>query len=70
MTKVIKFNEFMTGEYKVKAKQRKQKIMKNSAKLAAASILPIATCGTVGTLGFAMKAFACTANVAVPTSAL
>ena len=69
MTKVIKFNEFMSGEYKVKVKQKKQKIIKNTAKLAAASILPITTCGTIGTLGFAMKTFACTTNIAVPASA-
>lgn len=68
MTKVIKFNEFMTGEYKVKAKERKQRIIKKTTKLASAAILPLATGGTIGTVGFAMKAFACTSNVAIPVS--
>lgn len=65
MAKAIKFNEFMSGEYKVKEKKRKQKRIRKASKIASAAILPLATCGTVGTLGFAMKAFAST-TVVVP----
>lgn len=68
--KVIKFGEFMSGDYKVKAKQRKQRIIKATTKLATASILPLATGGTIGTIGFAMTAFACTTNTAIPAMAL
>lgn len=68
MTKVIKFDEFMSGDYKVKAKERKHRIIKKTTKLVGAAILPLATGGAVGTLGFAMKAFASTTN-AVPVSA-
>ncbi|PLS04009.1 hypothetical protein [Neobacillus cucumis] len=59
-SKRISFNEFMSGNYKVKEKQRRQNVIKNTTKLASAAILPLATCGAVGTLGFAMKAFAAT----------
>jgi hypothetical protein len=59
-SKTIKFNEFLSGEYKAKEKQRKQRIIKDTTKIASAAILPIVTCGAVGTLGFAMKAFAAT----------
>lgn len=58
MAKTINFNEFMTGEYKVKEKAKKKKRMRNAAKIASAAILPVATCGAVGTLGFAVKTFA------------
>lgn len=67
MPKVIKFNEFMSGEYKVKEKEKKQKRISKATKLAIAAILPLATCGAVGTLGFAMTAIA--ATNAVPVSA-
>ncbi|MEH7482604.1 hypothetical protein V7157_16415 [Neobacillus drentensis] len=60
--KTIKFGEFMSGEYKVKDKQRKQRIIKNTTKIASAAILPILTCGAVGTLGFAVRAFAATTS--------
>jgi hypothetical protein len=67
MSKVISFNEFMTGEYKVKDKEKNRKRIAKATKLATAAILPLATCGAVGTVGFAMKAFAMTANVPVTT---
>ncbi|MCM2533308.1 hypothetical protein NDK43_14015 [Neobacillus pocheonensis] len=67
MPKVIKFNEFMSGEYKVKEKEKKQKRISKATKLAIAAILPLATCGAVRTLGFAMTAIA--ATNAVPVSA-
>lgn len=68
--KAIKFGEFMSGEYKVKEKEKKQRVIKTTTKLLTASILPVATCGAVGTLGFAMTAMAATTNTmsAVPVS--
>ena len=52
----IKFSEFMSGEYKVKEKARKQRIVKNTVRVATASILPIVSAGTIGTVGFALAA--------------
>jgi hypothetical protein len=65
MSKVISFNDFMSGDYKVKEKEKKQKRVKRVAQLASAAVLPLATCGAVGTLGFAMKAFAMTNTIPV-----
>jgi nitrate reductase NapE component len=65
MERVYKFNEFMSGEYKVKEKQKRQRRAKKVTQLAAAAVLPVATCGAVGTIGFAMKAFAATNAVPV-----
>jgi hypothetical protein len=65
MTKVMKFNEFMSGDYKLKDKEKKQKRIAKVTKLATAALLPLATCGAVGTVGFAMKAFAMTNDVPV-----
>jgi nitrate reductase NapE component len=64
-TKVIKFNDFISGDYKVKEKEKKKRRMANTTKLATAALLPLATFGAVGTLGFTMKAFAMTASVPV-----
>jgi hypothetical protein len=55
MAKVIKFNEFMNGEYKVKENERKQKRNKKLMSLGMAAILPVATCGTVGLAGLIIK---------------
>jgi hypothetical protein len=66
-SKRINFNEFMNGDYKVKDKERKQRIIRKTTKIASAAILPLATCGAVGTLGFAMTALAATTN-ALPVS--
>src|SRR5437764_9036143 len=55
MTKLIKFNEFMSGEYKAKEKERKQKRNKKLMKLGMAAVLPVATCGTVGVAGLIIK---------------
>jgi hypothetical protein len=63
--KVIKFNEFMTGEYKAKDRAKKRAKRDKTIKLASAALLPLATGGAVGTLGFAMKAFAATGAVPV-----
>jgi hypothetical protein len=65
MAKVIPFRDFMTGDYKVKEKEKKKKRMDKTIKLASAALLPLATGGAVGTLGFAMKAFAATNVVPV-----
>jgi nitrate reductase NapE component len=68
-TKKINFNEFMNGDYKVKEKEKKQRIIRKTTKLATSAILPIATLGAVGTLGFAMTALAATTNtMAVSTT--
>ncbi|ULT55384.1 hypothetical protein L1999_20080 [Neobacillus drentensis] len=63
--KTIQFHDFMTGEYKVKEKKRRNNRVKKVAHLASAAVLPLATCGAVGTLGFAMKAFAATTSTPV-----
>jgi hypothetical protein len=63
--KTISFNDFMSGDYKVKDKAKKQKRIAKVTKLATAALLPLATCGAVGTVGFAMKAFAMTNDVPV-----
>jgi nitrate reductase NapE component len=65
--KTIQFREFMSGDYKVKEKEKRKNIIRKTTKIACAAILPLATCGAVGTLGFAMTAFASTNN-AVPVS--
>jgi nitrate reductase NapE component len=63
--KTIKFQDFMTGEYKVQEKKRRKQRAAKVTQLASAAILPLATCGAVGTFGFAMKAFAATNAVPV-----
>lgn len=55
MAKVINFNEFMSGEYKVKENERKQKRNKKLMSLGMAAVLPIATCGTLGLAGLAIR---------------
>ncbi|TWE06381.1 hypothetical protein FB550_102403 [Neobacillus bataviensis] len=59
-SKRINFNEFMSGEFKVKDREKRQRRVKKVTQLAVSAALPIATCGAIGTLGFAMKAFAAT----------
>jgi nitrate reductase NapE component len=65
MRKTIQLHEFMSGEYKTKQKERRQRIIRKSTKIASAAILPLATLGTVGTLGFAMTTLAATTNAPV-----
>lgn len=67
MSKTINFNDFMSGEYKAKEKEKKKRRVRKATQIAATAILPVATCGAVGTLSFAMKAFA--ATNAVPAMA-
>lgn len=67
MAKVIQFHEFMNGEYKAKEKARKEKRNKKIIKLGTAAILPLATCGTIGSLSFAMTALSM--NIAIPVTA-
>jgi nitrate reductase NapE component len=62
MSKVINFQDFMTGEYKAKEKAKRKRRIEKTTKLASAALLPLATCGAVGSFGFAMKAFAMTAG--------
>jgi hypothetical protein len=50
--KSINFNEFMSGEYKIKEKKKKQRKLNTTAKLATSAALPLLTGGTIGTLGF------------------
>lgn len=63
--RAIKFSEFMSGEYKVKEKEKKIRRARKVTQLASAALLPLATGGAVGTIGFAMKAFAATNAVPV-----
>jgi nitrate reductase NapE component len=44
-------SDFVSGEYKVKQKERRNNIVKKSAKVAAAAIIPLATGGAIGTFG-------------------
>lgn len=67
-TKTIKFNDFMSGEYKQIEKQKRKARIQKTTKLASAALLPLATGGAVGTLSFAMTAMAATTN-AIPVSA-
>jgi nitrate reductase NapE component len=66
--KTISFNDFMSGEYKVKDKEKRQRRIAKTTKLASAALLPLATGGAIGTMGFAMKAFAMTTGTAVTVS--
>jgi nitrate reductase NapE component len=63
--KTIRFQDFMSGEYKVEDKKRRKQRVAKVTQLASAAVLPLATCGAVGTFGFAMKAFAATSSVPV-----
>jgi hypothetical protein len=63
--KTIRFQDFMSGEYKMQDKKRRKQRVAKVTQLASAAVLPLATCGAVGTLGFAMKAFAATSSVPV-----
>lgn len=67
LAKTIKFNEFMSGEYKVNEKERRRKNVRKATKIASAALLPLATGGAIGTLGFTMSVLAAT-NV-VPVTA-
>ncbi|MEC1155019.1 hypothetical protein [Cytobacillus horneckiae] len=60
--KTIAFNDFVSGDYKLKDKAKRMKAIRKTTKLASAAVLPLATGGAVGTLGFTMQAFAATTN--------
>lgn len=62
----ITFNDFMSGEYKVKEKNRRKKVIKNTTRIASSAILPIMTGGAIGSLGFISTVFASTS---VPATA-
>lgn len=50
-TQAISFNDFMTGDYKTRERAKKHRKRKGALKVASSAILPIATGGTVGTIG-------------------
>jgi hypothetical protein len=52
----IKFSEFTSGDYKVKANAKKERLVKNTIRVASSAVLPIVTGGTVGTLGLVLAA--------------
>jgi hypothetical protein len=65
-TKVIKFNDFMSGDYKAKEKAHKKQVVKRAGKVTAASLVPMATGGGIGALSILMasrSAFASTGSV-------
>lgn len=64
--KSISFQDFMSGDYKVKEKDKRKKRIAKTTKLASAALLPLATGGAIGTLGFAVKAFAMVNTSPVP----
>ncbi|MBO0962451.1 hypothetical protein J1P26_22415 [Neobacillus sp. MM2021_6] len=66
-TKSMTIREFISGDFRREDIDRKKKRKQRAKQLAIAAILPLATGGTIGTLGFTMKAFAAT-NV-VPVAA-
>jgi hypothetical protein len=72
-TKAIKFSEFLSGEYKVKEKERKQATAKKTAKAAYAILLPLATGGAIIPIGLmasaATSVFASTSVPVVPAMA-
>lgn len=75
-TQTIKFSDFMSGDYKVKEKARKKKVVQKVGRVAGSALVPLATGGAVGTLGLvatASSAFAATSTavppVAVPVAA-
>jgi hypothetical protein len=47
----------MSGEFKVKEKAKRQMRAKKATQLAVSAVLPIATCGAVGTLRICNESF-------------
>ncbi|MEX3711225.1 hypothetical protein ABFV99_02350 [Cytobacillus horneckiae] len=68
--KTITFNDFMSGDYKLKDKEKRMKAIKKTTRLASAAVLPLATGGAVGTLGFTMQAFAATNSATIAPTAI
>lgn len=62
----IAFNEFLSGEYKEKKRLKRKKVIAKTTKIASSALIPIATGGALGTLGFAKMVFA--SNAAIPVS--
>ena len=62
----IAFNEFLSGEYKEKKRLKRKKVIAKTTKIASSALIPIATGGALGTLGFAKMVFA--SNSAIPVS--
>lgn len=67
--KTIKFNEFMSKEYKIKEKAKKRKAIKNTTKIASSALLPMATGGVVGSLGLISTIRTVYAHESVPVAA-
>jgi Type IV secretion system pilin len=74
--KTIAFKDFMSGEYKVKEKAKRKKMVKRTINAASSISIPLLLSGSVGAVGLVMtgaKAFATTSVVptgeAVPVSA-
>lgn len=71
----IKFNDFMSGDYKAKDKvkknARKNKIIKSTVSIASSITIPILLTGGVGAIGLVMagaKTISAATNVSVPVS--
>jgi hypothetical protein len=62
-------SDFVSGEYKVKQKERRNNIVKKSVKVAAAAIIPLATGGAIGTIGLALATTSVFASTSVPSMA-
>jgi hypothetical protein len=74
--KTIAFNEFMSGEFKVKEKAKKKKVFKRTVSAATSISIPLMLTGSLGAVGLGLagvKAFASTtpipAGEAVPVTA-
>lgn len=65
-TQTMSINEFMSGQYKMNEKTRRIDMMKRTTKIAGSALIPIATGGAVGTLGFVSSVFA---SSSVPAAA-
>lgn len=73
MSKTIKFNDFMSGDFKIKEKARKKKRLGTTIKIVSSAVLPVATMGTIGTVGLAIstaKVFAASSVPAIPAAAV
>nr|WP_259545037.1 hypothetical protein [Heyndrickxia oleronia] len=65
--KAIKFNDFMDGSFKVKDRQRKQKIVKKSLGVVSSISIPLLLTGGIGAVGLTMAGYKTFANTSVPT---
>lgn len=54
MAKTIKFNDFLTGEYKAKDKAKKRKAIKKTVSVATSISIPLMLTGSVGAVGLGL----------------